>query len=322
MAVACLRADDTAIEKAGVYLREGRLVAFPTETVYGLGADATNDRAVASIYAAKGRPTFNPLIVHVADMETARAHVRFTPEAEKLAGAFWPGGITLVLPRLATSTLSLLVSAGLDTIAIRMPTHPIAQRLLRATGRPIAAPSANASGEISPTLAAHVVASLGHAEALALVLDGGACPLGLESSVIGFPASGAPALLRPGAVARDEIEKILGVALQAADVASGEAGRSSPGQLASHYAPKARLRLNVSRPEADELWLGFGAHAAGATLNLSPRGDLAEAAAHLFAMLRALDAEADGHGIAVAPIPRHGLGEAINDRLARAAAPR
>ncbi len=314
-------ADEAAIEKAGVYLREGRLIAFPTETVYGLGADATNERAVANIYAAKGRPTFNPLIVHVPNIEAAKAHVRFTAEAERLARAFWPGGVTLVLSRLDTSSLSLLVSAGLDTVAIRVPAHPLAQQLLRATGRPIAAPSANASGEISPTLAAHVVASLGHAEALALVLDGGACPLGVESSVVGFPASGAPALLRPGAVARDAIEAVLGVALQAADVASGEAGRSSPGQLASHYAPKARLRLNVSAPEADELWLAFGAEAEGAALNLSASGDLSEAAAHLFAMMRALDAKANGRGIAIAPIPRHGLGEAINDRLARAAAP-
>lgn len=321
MTVECLSADAAAIEKAGAYLREGRLVAFPTETVYGLGADATNDRAVASIYEAKGRPTFNPLIVHVPDIEAARVHVRFTPEAEKLAQAFWPGGITMVLPRLDTSALSLLVSAGLDTVAIRVPAHPLAQQLLRAAQRPIAAPSANASGEISPTLAAHVVASLGHAAALALVLDGGACPLGLESSVIGFPASGAPALLRPGAVARDAIEAVLGMRLQAADVASGEAGRSSPGQLSSHYAPRARLRLNVSQPEADELWLGFGPDAEGAALNLSPGGDLAEAAAHLFAMMRALDAQAKGRGIAIAPIPRHGLGEAINDRLARAAAP-
>lgn len=322
MAVECLPGDEAAIEKAAALLREGRLVAFPTETVYGLGADATSERAVASIFEAKGRPTFNPLIVHVVDLEAAKALVRFTPEAEKLAQVFWPGGITLVLPRLANSPLSLLVSAGLDTVAIRVPAHPLAQKLLRATERPIAAPSANASGEISPTLAAHVMASLGHAEALALVLDGGACPLGLESTVVGFPANGRPTLLRPGAVARDEIEKVLGAKLDEADVASGEEGRSSPGQLASHYAPRARLRLDASAPDKDELWLGFGPDQPGAELNLSASGDLGEAAANLFAMLRELDARADGRGIAVASVPREGLGEAINDRLTRAAAPK
>jgi len=322
MAVECLPGDDAAIEKAGAALREGRLVAFPTETVYGLGADATNERAVASIFEAKGRPTFNPLIVHVASFDAAEALVRFTPEAEKLAQAFWPGGITLVLPRLENSRLSLLVSAGLDTVAIRVPAHPLAQKLLKAAGRPIAAPSANASGEISPTRAAHVMQSLGHAKALALVLDGGACPLGVESTVIGFPASGRPTLIRPGAVAREEIEKVLGARLDEADVASGEEGRSSPGQLASHYAPKAKLRLDVEKPETDELWLGFGPDQGQAVLNLSPSGDLGEAAANLFAMLRELDARAEGRGLAVAPVPRVGLGEAINDRLTRAAAPK
>jgi len=322
MAVECLPGDNAAIEKAGAALREGRLVAFPTETVYGLGADATNERAVASIFEAKGRPTFNPLIVHVASFDAAKALVRFTPEAEKLAQAFWPGGITLVLPRLAHSPLSLLVSAGLDTVAIRVPAHPLAQKLLKAAGCPIAAPSANASGEISPTRAAHVMQSLGHAAALALVLDGGACPLGVESTVIGFPASRRPTLLRPGAVAREEIETVLGAKLEEADVASGEEGRSSPGQLASHYAPKAKLRLNVEKPETDELWLGFGPDQPEATLNLSATGDLGEAAANLFAMLRELDARAEGRSLAVAPVPRVGLGEAINDRLTRAAAPK
>ena len=314
-------ADDAAIAAAGAAIREGRLVAFPTETVYGLGADATNERAVADIFAAKGRPTFNPLIVHVADFEEAKRHVLFTAKAVLLADAFWAGGITLVLPRLPSSPLSLLVSAGLDTVAIRVPEHPIAQKLLKAAGRPIAAPSANASGEVSPTLAAHVEQSLGHAGALAMVLDGGACALGLESTVIGFPPSG-PTLLRPGAVARADIEAVLGQALLEADVASGEAGRSSPGQLASHYAPRARLRLDVSEPHKDEVWLGFGAGQDAAALNLSPAGDLKEAAANLFAMLRQLDAKADVTAIAVAPVPREGLGEAINDRLLRAAAPR
>ena len=322
MAVECLPGDDAAIEKAGAALREGHLVAFPTETVYGLGADATNERAVASSFEAKGRPTFNPLIVHVASFDAAKALVRFTPEAEKLAQAFWPGGITLVLPRLENSTLSLLVSAGLDTVAIRVPAHPLAQKLLQAAGCPVAAPSATASGEISPTRAAHVMQSLGHAEALALVLDGGACPLGVESTVIGFPAGGHPTLLRPGAVAREEIEKVLGSKLDDADVASGEEGRSSPGQLASHYAPKAKLRLNVEKPETDELWLGFGQDHGQAVLNLSPSGDLGEAAANLIARLRELDAHAEGRGLAVAPVPRIGLGDAINDRLTRAAAPK
>lgn len=322
MPVEMRAADDAAIEAAGALIREGRLVAFATETVYGLGADATNERAVASIFAAKGRPTFNPLIVHVADIDAARALVAFTEEAETLARAFWPGGITFVLPRLAASPLSLLVSAGLDTVAIRVPAHPLAQKLLKAADRPIAAPSANASGEISPTRAVHVAQSLGEAEALALILDGGACALGLESTVIGFPASGRPTLLRPGAITRDEIEAVLGYPLEAPDVASGEAGRSSPGQLASHYAPRAPIRLNVRAPETHEIWLGFGDMQEDARFNLSPSGDLTEAAANLFAMLRAIDDAADGRQIAVAPVPREGLGEAINDRLARAAAPR
>jgi L-threonylcarbamoyladenylate synthase len=314
-------ADDTTIARAGELLRAGLLVAFPTETVYGLGADATDDRAVASIFAAKGRPTFNPLIVHVGSAEEAHHHARFTPEAEALAKAFWPGGLTLVLPRLPETPVSLLVSAGLDTVALRVPAHPLAQVLLRAAGRPIAAPSANASGEISPTRAEHVMESLGHVQTLALVLDGGPCPLGLESTVIGFPEGGAPTLLRPGAVPREDIERILGRKLDEADVASGEAGRSSPGQLASHYAPRAPLRLNAEAPRDGELWLGFGAGAAGEAMNLSPSGDLTEAAANLFAMLRALDGKA-GHrfSLAVAPIPHNGLGEAINDRLRRAAA--
>tara|TARA_R110000868_G_scaffold3200_12_gene21145 strand:- start:6731 stop:7696 length:966 start_codon:yes stop_codon:yes gene_type:complete len=321
MPVELREADDAGIEAAGQLLRAGRLVAFPTETVYGLGADATNERAVASIFAAKGRPTFNPLIVHVADFAAAEKHVLFTARALLLAEAFWPSGITLVLPRLPSSPLSLLVSAGLDTVAVRVPAHPIAQKLLKATGRPIAAPSANASGEISPTRAAHVMASLGHAEALAMVLDGGSCVLGLESTVIGFPDAG-PTLLRPGAVARGDIEAVIGQALLEADVASGEAGRSSPGQLASHYAPRANIRLNVSTPRDDEIWLGFGGGQAEAAFNLSRTGDITEAAANLFAMLRAIDDAAVDKSIAVAPVPREGLGEAINDRLARAAAPR
>ena len=321
MPTECLAANETSIARAGELLRQGRLVAFPTETVYGLGADATNDRAVASIFETKGRPSFNPLIVHVSGLEEAALHARFTPEAELLARAFWPGGVTLVLPRLAATPISLLVSAGLDTVALRAPAHPVAQALIHAAGRPIAAPSANASGEVSPTRAAHVMASLGGRAALALVLDGGACPLGLESTVIGFPETGSPTLLRPGAVPRGEIETVLGDRLAEADVASGEAGRSSPGQLASHYAPRAPLRLDASAARQGELLLGFGPTEA-ANLNLSPTGDLGEAAANLFAMLRAIDEVAEGRTIAVMPVPDTGLGEAINDRLRRAAAPR
>ncbi|HUD50753.1 L-threonylcarbamoyladenylate synthase [Parvibaculum sp.] len=321
MAPELLIATAETIARAADLIRNGKLVAFPTETVYGLGADATNDRAVASIFEAKGRPTFNPLIVHVSGHEEAARHARFTPQADALARAFWPGGITLVLPRRETTPISLLVSAGLDTVALRVPAHPIAQKLIHAAGRPIAAPSANASGEVSPTRAEHVAASLGHSALLAMILDGGACPLGLESTVIGFPENGTPTLLRPGAVPREDIERVLGSPLAAADVASGETGRSSPGQLASHYAPHAPLRLDADDVRDGELLLGFGSSGAAA-LNLSPSGDLGEAAANLFAMLRALDARADGSTIAVARIPERGLGEAINDRLRRAAAPR
>lgn len=316
----CVAASEAAIARAGELIREGRLVAFPTETVYGLGADATDDRAVARIFEAKGRPRFNPLIVHVADAQVAEKHAVFSAEATLLARHFWPGGLTLVLPRRAETTLSLLVSAGLDTVAIRVPAHETAQALLKAAKRPIAAPSANASGKVSPTRAEHVMESLGHSTLLAMVLDGGACRLGLESTVIGFP-EGIPTLLRPGAVARAEVEAVLGRRLADADAASGEAGRASPGQLESHYAPGAPLRLNAREAGPDEVLLGFGPEAKS-SMNLSASGDLTEAAANLFAMLRALDAAADGKRIAVSPIPMEGLGEAINDRLKRAAAPR
>ena len=319
----CLSATAEATEKAGAAIREGRLVAFPTETVYGLGADATNDEAVASIFEAKGRPRFNPLIVHVADAEAAEEHVVFNAEAATLARAFWPGGITLVLPRWTETPLSLLVSAGLDTVAIRVPAHATAQTLLRAAKRPIAAPSANPSGRVSPTCAAHVMEGLGAAPQLAYVLDGGACALGLESTVIGFP-QGIPTLLRPGAVARAEIETVLGKRLAEADAGSGDEGRASPGQLESHYAPGSALRLNAETVASDEVLLAFGGPAPDAkiSMNLSASGDVKEAAANLFAMLRELDATAEGRRIAVMPIPDEGLGEAINDRLKRAAAPR
>ena len=319
----CLSATAETIEKAGAALREGRLVAFPTETVYGLGADATNDRAVASIFEAKGRPRFNPLIVHLTSLAEAETHCVFNAEAERLARAFWPGGLTLVLPRRAETPLSLLVSAGLDTVALRVPALEVAQSLLKAAARPIAAPSANPSGKVSPTSAAHVMEGLGNAPELAFVIDGGSCPLGLESTVVGFPG-GIPTLFRPGAVAREEIEKVLGKPLADADAASGEEGRASPGQLESHYAPGSPLRLDATAVGDDEALLAFGPDAprAAISMNLSPSGDLTEAAANLFAMLRALDKQAAGRVIAVSSIPMTGLGEAINDRLKRAAAPR
>jgi L-threonylcarbamoyladenylate synthase len=301
-----------AIERAAAVLRDGGLVAFPTETVYGLGADATNGRAVAAIFATKQRPQLNPLIVHVKDRAAAEAMVHFTTLARRLADAFWPGALTLVLPRKKDCPLSLLVSAGLDTVALRMPSHAVARDLIAAAGTPVAAPSANVSGHVSPTTAAHVAEELGHK--VDFILDGGPTNIGIESTVIGFEA-GNPVLLRPGGLARAAIERIAGPL-----AASANAKIQSPGQLESHYAPRARLRRNARRAQPGEALLAFGADAPGAALNLSPVGDLEEAAANLFAMLRALDKEAGA--IAVMPIPTEGLGEAINDRLARAAAPR
>ena len=308
-------ADRAAIAAAADILRSGGLVAFPTETVYGLGANASNDRAVASIFAAKSRPQFNPLIVHVTDLAAAEAFVAFSPLARDLAGNFWPGPLTLVLPRKPDARLSLLVSAGLDTVAIRIPSHPLARKLIAAAGCPVAAPSANASGQVSPTTAAHVAQSLG--DRVNTILDGGPTAHGIESTVIGFE-SGKPVMLRPGAVAREDIERIAG-ALSASD----SEALSSPGRLPSHYAPRAQLRLNAYDVHQDEALLAFGPDAPPAvrTLNLSSSGDLKEAAANLFAMLRKLDATRTPR-IAVMPIPNSGLGEAINDRLARAAAPR
>ena len=298
--------------EAAAILRRGGLVAFPTETVYGLGADATNGRAVAAIFAAKERPRFNPLIVHVRDTAEAESHVEFNALAQALAERFWPGPLSLVLPRKPNSPLSLLVSAGLDTVALRVPSNAIAQKLLSAAGRPIAAPSANLSGRVSATTAAHVAADFG--ERVGLVLDGGAARLGLESAVIGFDGARA-ILLRPGAVSREEIERVTGP-LAAASLDH----ISSPGQLASHYAPRTPLRLNARDVGPDEALLAFGQPLAGAKIvrNLSPFGDLTEAAANLFAMLRELDA-ANARTIAAMSIPEHGLGEAINDRLRRAA---
>jgi L-threonylcarbamoyladenylate synthase len=313
MSTANLRAADAAaIEEASGILRDGGLVAFPTETVYGLGADATNDRAVAAIFAAKERPRFNPLIVHVSDMDAAKRLVAFTPAARWLAERFWPGALTLVLPRHADAPLSLLVSAGLDTVAVRVPNEPIAQQLIAAARVPIAAPSANASGEVSPTTAEHVRQSLGNK--VDLILDGGPTRLGLESTVVGFD-HGKPVLLRPGSLARVTIEAVAGPLGRPADETI-----SAPGQLASHYAPDAKIHLNAVAAGPGEVLLAFGP-ATGATRNLSRSGDLEEAAANLFAMLRELDAM-NPRAIAVMPIPHHGLGEAINDRLRRAAAPR
>jgi L-threonylcarbamoyladenylate synthase len=304
-------ANTHGITLAAGALREGKLVAFPTETVYGLGADATNGKAVAAIFAAKGRPSFNPLIVHVKDRAAAEALVAFTPQARALADAFWPGALTLVLPRKENSPLSLLVSAGLDTVAIRVPSHPVAQMLVAQAG-PLAAPSANVSGNVSPTTAAHVEEELGGK--VDIILDGGPATVGVESTVIGFEG-GKPVLLRPGGIAREEIERIAGALAAATDTKV-----QSPGQLESHYAPRAKLRLDAREATPDEALLAFGAGVSRTSHNLSPSGDLKEAAANLFAMLRALDKTSDA--IAVMPIPNEGLGEAINDRLKRAAAAR
>ncbi|HEY2071794.1 MAG TPA: L-threonylcarbamoyladenylate synthase [Rhizomicrobium sp.] len=307
------RATPGGIAQAASILVHGDLVAFPTETVYGLGADAGNDRAVAMIFWAKGRPQFNPVIVHVADLAAGEAIAEFSPDARALAEKFWPGGLTLVLPRKPDAKISLLVSAGLDTVAIRVPANETAQALLRAAGRPIAAPSANASGTISATTAAHVAESLDHR--VSLVLDGGPAKHGIESTVIGF-SDGAPVMLRPGAIAREEIEAVVGPLHAAGDGLEG-----SPGRLAAHYAPATPLRLNAGEIRDGEVVLAFGKHVlrgAKEFRNLSPSSSMVEAAANLFAMLRELDA-LGAAGIAAMHVPSHGLGEAINDRLARAA---
>lgn len=302
-----LSADAGGVADAARALREGRLVAFPTETVYGLGGDARDGTAVAGIYAAKGRPSFNPLIVHVADMEMAARYGVFSDQMAALAAAFWPGPLTLVVPLAPDHGLSSLVTAGLDTVALRVPANGLAQDLLRAFGGPVAAPSANPSGRISPTTADHVLAGLDGR--IAAVLDGGPCAVGLESTILG----GVPlALLRPGGLAIEDIETVTG------PLAAAGTDITAPGQLASHYAPRAALRLNANHAHPGEQMLGFGPMQSD--LNLSVTGDLVEAAAHLFDHLHRLDAK--GHPIAVAPIPDCGLGRAINDRLRRAAAPR
>lgn len=309
-----LSASPRGLRAAAGLLRAGELVAFPTETVYGLCADARSERAVAEIYAAKGRPSFNPLIVHVAEPGAAERLVEMPAAARTLAEAFWPGPLTLVLPRRAGAGLAERVTAGLRTVAVRVPAHPVARDLLTAFGGPLAAPSANPSGRVSATTAAHVMDGLGGR--IAAVIDGGACPVGLESSIVGFEGEAA-VLLRPGGIAAEALEAVLG-----APLGRPEAHRiTAPGQLRSHYAPAVAVRLDAAGPREGELWLGFGPGPEG--LNLSPAGDLAEAAARLFACLRELDARAAAEGavgIAVAPIPRGGLGRALNDRLARAAA--
>lgn len=310
-----LPATEAGLARAAGLLRGGALVAFPTETVYGLGGDARNDRAVAAIFAAKGRPSFNPLIVHLPDLAAARAVAVFDARAEAVAAAFWPGPLTLVLPLRAEAGISPLVTAGLATVAVRVPAHPVAQGLLRAFGGPLAAPSANPSGKVSPTRAGHVLAGL--AGRIAAVVDGGECAVGVESTILGL--EGAPALLRPGGVTVEALETVLGVPL----VAGGSELRpNAPGQLASHYAPGALVRLEATEPAAGEVWVGFG-DCPGAALSLSETGDLVEAAARLFHILREADALAGPGGrIAFAPVPETGLGRAINDRLRRAAAPR
>jgi L-threonylcarbamoyladenylate synthase len=331
-----MRASVGAVKDAKSVLAGGGLVAFPTETVYGLGADATNDAAVAKLYAVKERPSFNPLIAHVADLAAAQKLAVFDEAALRLARAFWPGPLTLVLRKAPHCPVGLLATAGLDTIAVRVPDHAVAQEILAAFGKPVVAPSANRSGEVSPTTAQHVLHDL--RDRIELLINDGPAPLGIESTIVA--CVGAPVLLRPGAISREALEKVVGHAIAApAPAAHGHHERhehkghghhpapAAPGMLRSHYAPRTPLRLDATDVAPTEALLAFGSEAprgaahAVATLNLSPRGDLVEAAANLFAQLRNLDTEG-ATAIAVAPIPAHGIGEAINDRLRHAAAPR
>ncbi|MGJ5203039.1 L-threonylcarbamoyladenylate synthase [Bradyrhizobium sp. HKCCYLR20261] len=320
-----LPADATGIARAAAVLARGGLVAFPTETVYGLGADAANATAIAHLYQAKGRPAFNPLIAHVADSAAARRIGRFDATAERLAAAFWPGPLTLVVPQAERCPVADLATAGLDTVAIRVPADPIARALLAAFGGAVVAPSANISGHVSPTTAGHVAADLtGRVD---LILDGGPVEVGVESTIVG--CFDAPTLLRPGGVPSEAIEAVLGRALVRPAAAELRAAEQplAPGMLASHYAPRAAVRLGATEVAPDEALLAFGPAAlpgaarAAAVLNLSAAGDPAEAATNLFGYLRSLDTSGI-HSIAVMPIPNDGLGEAINDRLRRAAAPR
>lgn len=306
--------DAAGVARAAAILRRGGLVALPTETVYGLGGDARSDTAVACIFAAKDRPRFNPLIVHVPDLAAAETLAILDARARAVASAFWPGPLTLVLPLRDGAGLSQLVTAGLLTVAVRVPAHPLAQRLLQAFGAPLAAPSANPSGRISPTRAEHVLDGLAHR--IDAVLDGGACAVGVESTILGL--DGPAVLLRPGGIPAEVLEQVLG---QALPVGGDPEKPSAPGQMASHYAPYAPLRMNATDAGPDEVLIGFGV--VGGELTLSATGDLVEAAAALFQTLRDADRRAGGSGrIAVAPVPETGLGRAINDRLRRAAAPR
>jgi L-threonylcarbamoyladenylate synthase len=307
------------LTEAARHLISGGLVSFPTETVYGLGADATNGKAVAQIYALKGRPSFNPLIVHVADLAAAEKLAVFDDRARYLARRLWPGPLTLVLPRRADGFVNSLVTAGLETIAIRVPDHGVALDLLRMVGRPLAAPSANRSGSVSPSFPGHVDHEFGLN--LAMILDGGSCRVGLESTVLDL-TGGRAVILRPGGVTRETIEASIGPVSAANPLI--DQNPTSPGQLASHYAPNLPLRLDWTYPAENEALLAFGPmtpEGFATVLNLSPTGDLHEAASNLFAFLRALDTPVHS-GIAVMPVPNQGLGVAINDRLKRAAAPR
>jgi L-threonylcarbamoyladenylate synthase len=315
-------ANEAAVAAAADCLASGGLVAFPTETVYGLGADATNPDAVARLYLAKGRPSFNPLIAHVSDLGAAQRMARFDAAAIALAAAFWPGPLTLVLPKTRDCPVADLATAGLDSLAIRVPAHPVARAILRAFGGPIVAPSANLSGHVSPTTAAHVQNDLdGRVD---LIVDGGAVAVGVESTIVGCFEQ--PMLLRPGGLPREEVERVLGrTLLQPPDDANSDHPQPlAPGMLASHYAPRTKVRLDAGSIEAGEALLAFGpgevpgVDASTIVMNLSERGDLAEAAARLFGYLRTLDTSG-ARVIAVMPVPHHGLGEAINDRLRRAA---
>ena len=306
------------IGEAARALRAGKLVAFPTETVYGLGGDATNDRAVAAIFAAKGRPSFNPLIVHVSSAAAAGQFAELGAKAQVVAKRFWPGPLTLVLPRRRDCKISLLATAGLDSVALRVPAHKTAQTLLMMAGVPLAAPSANPSGRLSPTEADHVLNDLG--DRVEFVIDDGPCAIGVESTVLSL-LEDKPRILRPGAVTAEQLSEALQEPVETEAGAEDAAAPRSPGRLLSHYAPTLPVRLGATSAEPDEALLGFGPEAPRDALNLSSSGDLQEAAANLFAMLRKLD-DPKHRGIAVMPIPETGLGRAINDRLRRAAAPR
>ncbi|MEH6403459.1 MAG: L-threonylcarbamoyladenylate synthase [Sneathiella sp.] len=308
-------ASPVSLQEAATLIQAGRLVAFPTETVYGLGADATSDEAVAKIFTAKGRPSFNPLIVHLPDIETAKKYVEFNEKSIKLAALFWPGALTMVLPRKKNCPISKLASAGLDTLAVRIPANPLALALLKACDLPLAAPSANPSGQISPTHAQHVADGLG--DKVGIILDGGPCKIGVESTVVGFSGENV-VLLRPGGITREQLEAACPPVIEA----TSESEITSPGMLLSHYAPSCPVRLNATSKGDGEAYLGFGREFDTiSTVNLSVNGDLKEATTNLFSAFHLLD-EQGYTSIAVGPIPEIGLGVAINDRLRRAAAPR